>query len=105
MNEFTAAVALAQLEQLDEKVIKRVSIANRLLEIIGNSEILTPQKIPKNYTHSYYTLGCLLNDKFNWQEFRSKFIGMGKGFIPRGLPFNEPAYVKLLLKIDLQRIL
>ena len=32
MNEFTAAVALAQLEQLDEKVIKRVSIANRLLK-------------------------------------------------------------------------
>ena len=54
MNEFTAAVALAQLEQLDEKVIKRVSIANRLLEIIGNSEILTPQKILKLYPFLLY---------------------------------------------------
>ena len=84
MNEFTAAVALAQLEQLDEKVIKRVSIANRLLEIIGNSEILTPQKFLKNYTHSYYTLGCLLNDKFNWQEFLLKIYRVwGRGFLFR----------------------
>ena len=107
MNEFTAAVALAQLEQLDEKVIKRVSIANRLLEIIGNSEILTPQKIPKNYTHSYYTLGCLLNDKFNWQEFRSKFIEYGgEGFYSAwSVPFNEPAYGEITFKNRFARIL
>jgi perosamine synthetase len=100
MNEFTAAVALAQLEQLEEKVIKRVSIANRLLEIIGNSEILTPQKIPKKYTHSYYTLGCLLNDKFNWKEFRSKFIEYGgEGFYSAwSVPFNEPAYNEITFK-------
>lgn len=100
MNEFTAAIALAQLEQLEEKVERRVSIANGILEIIGNSKILTPQKIPYGYTHSYYTFGCLLNENINWYEFRSKFIEFGgEGFYSAwSVPYNEPVYSKITFK-------
>ena len=53
MNEFTAAVALAQLEQLEEKVNKRIENAEALLEVIQDFEVLIPQLVPKSYTHSY----------------------------------------------------
>jgi len=92
MNEFTAAVALAQLEQLEEKVNKRIENAKALLEVIPNFEVLTPQLVPKSYTHSYYTFACKLNEDIEWQLFRKKFNEFGgDGFYSAwSVPYLEP---------------
>lgn len=95
MNEFTAAVALAQVEQMEYKVNKRIENAHALLDLINDYEILIPQKVPKNYTHSYYTLACKLNPDINWQKFRKKFNEYGgEGFYSAwSVPYLEPIMV------------
>lgn len=92
MNEFTAAVALAQLEEIENKVSRRIQNANSLLDLINDFELLTPQKVPDNYTHSYYTLACKLNPSINWQTFRKKFNEFGgEGFYSAwSVPYLEP---------------
>ena len=92
MNEFTAAVALAQLEEIENKVSRRIENANSLLSLINDFEVLTPQKVPTNYTHSYYTLACKLNPYIDWQEFRKKFNEYGgEGFYSAwSVPYLEP---------------
>ncbi len=95
MNEFTAAIALAQLEQLETKVEKRIENAEVLLDLIDDFEVLQPQKTPKNSTHSYYTLACLLNPMIKWQEFREKFNEYGgDGFYSAwSVPYLEPVMI------------
>ena len=104
MNEFTAAVALAQLEQIEEKVSKRIENAASLLDLISDYEILIPQKVPKNYTHSYYTLACKLNPDIDWQRFKDKFNEFGgEGFYSAwSVPYLEPLMVnkKFLKSFD-----
>ncbi len=104
MNEFTAAVALAQLEQIEEKVSKRIENAASLLDLISDYEILIPQKVPKNYTHSYYTLACKLNPEIDWQRFKDKFNEFGgEGFYSAwSVPYLEPLMVnkKFLKSFD-----
>ena len=92
MNEFTAAVALAQLEEIENKVSRRIQNAEALLNLINDFEVLTPQKVPENYTHSYYTLACKLNPLIDWQEFREKFNEFGgEGFYSAwSVPYLEP---------------
>jgi perosamine synthetase len=95
MNEFTAAVALAQVEQLEYKVNKRIENAHALLDLINDYEVLIPQHIPKNYTHSYYTLACKLNPDIDWQKFRKIFNEYGgEGFYSAwSVPYLEPIMV------------
>ena len=95
MNEFTAAIALAQLEQLERKVEKRIENAEVLLDLIDDFEVLQPQKTPKSSTHSYYTLACLLNPMIKWQEFREKFNEYGgDGFYSAwSVPYLEPVMI------------
>ena len=95
MNEFTAAVALAQVEQLEHKVNKRIENAHALLDLINDYEVLIPQNVPKDYTHSYYTLACKLNPDIDWQKFRKKFNEYGgEGFYSAwSVPYLEPIMV------------
>tara|TARA_B100001123_G_C15202769_1_gene984048 strand:- start:73 stop:1257 length:1185 start_codon:yes stop_codon:yes gene_type:complete len=74
MNEFTAAVALAQLEKVEEKVEQRRYVASKFTEVIENFNTLKLQHIPNGYTHSFFTLACTLeNKKIKWEDFRDKF--------------------------------
>jgi perosamine synthetase len=95
MNEFTAAVALAQLEQIEYKVSKRIENAESLLELINDCEILHPQKVPINNTHSYYTLACKLSPSIGWKKFLQKFNeNGGDGFYSAwSVPYLEPLMV------------
>jgi perosamine synthetase len=59
LSEFNAAVALAQLERVDELVEMRVFCANLFIEAMEGCDFLTPQYVPDGYTNSYYTLGVV----------------------------------------------
>jgi len=81
LSEFSAAIALAQFEDLEKKIEMRKSVANLFLQAIGECDYLTPQKVLYNSVHSYYTLGVRYDGDTHmgviWQEFRDKYVELG----------------------------
>lgn len=96
LPEFNAAVALAQLERIDEMVDVRIKVANMFLEVINDSGLFITQKIPLNSTHSYYTLGVRYvgeNMGFaSWKIFRESYVKNGGDGIYGcwSVPYQEP---------------
>ena len=96
LSEFSASIALAQLEDLENKVEKRKQVANMFLDVIKGCDFLTPQYVPENCESSYYTLGVLYNEENNpgcsWQQFRDKFVEFGGDsfYSAWSIPYLEP---------------
>ena len=96
LPEFNAAVALAQLERIDEMVDVRIKVANMFLEVIDDSGLFITQNIPLNSTHSYYTLGVRYvgeNMGFaSWKIFRESYVQNGGDGIYGcwSVPYQEP---------------
>jgi perosamine synthetase len=79
MPELCCAVALAQVENIDALVQKRIN-AGKIFEevIVSQNGPLTTQKIPKHCEHSYWTVAAYLNtDDLSWDDFRNKFREFG----------------------------
>lgn len=96
MPELCSAVALAQLENLNLLVKRRIEVAN-IFNKIAKKYIswFTPQKANYNYKHSYWTWAVLLNIQVvSWKEFYVKFKkNGGDGFYaPWKLTFEEPFF-------------
>jgi perosamine synthetase len=97
LSEFSAAIALAQLERVDEFVELRVKAAEIFIEVMNDTDFLIPQECPKQYTNSYYTLGALYKGKeklgISWIDFRQAYIDNGgDGFYGAcAVPYLEPA--------------
>ena len=100
MNEFSAAIALAQLERVKYFVEKRRQSALSLLNILKNNKYLIPQKIPNNAYSTYYTLAVKLiknnSKKLIWSNFRKKFMEFGGDgiYAASKLIHQEPAIKK-----------
>lgn len=99
MNEFSAAIALAQIERI-KFFIKRRRIAGKAFEelLIGN-KYLIPQRINKKEYSTYYTFAAKLiikNKKINWEKFRKKFMENGGDgiYAASKLLHQEPAVRK-----------
>lgn len=96
LNEFSAAVALAQLETLEGKVSRRKMIAHRFLEEVSKCDFLRPQLVPDDREHSYFTLGLVFSGEeergISWKTFREKYIEFGgDGFYSAwSVPYLEP---------------
>jgi len=96
MPEFNAAIALAQLERIDELVEMRMKSAELFLEAISECNYLIPQKVPEGYTNSYYTLGVIYEGKegigVSWEDFRKEYIKAGGDGIygAWSVPYLEP---------------
>ena len=100
MNEFSAAIALAQCERVKYFVQKRRKAALSLTNILKNNKYLIPQKISKNAYSTYYTLAVKLvksgKKKLNWSNFRKKFMEYGGDgiYAASRLIHQEPAIKK-----------
>ncbi len=96
MPEVCAAVAVAQLERLDEIIQKRKQVAKFYEEVIKNCNWLIPQKTPKDYTHSYWTYTVKYEGEkeidIPWKEFYKTYKEMGgDGFYAAwSVPYLEP---------------
>jgi perosamine synthetase len=95
MPEFIAAVALAQLERVDEFIRLRQLAAARLIDAMAEAPYLTPQRAPEGYVNSYYTLGVAFDEDLagtTWKEFRRIFVDEGgEGFYGCwAVPYLEP---------------
>ncbi|MBT5758769.1 MAG: DegT/DnrJ/EryC1/StrS family aminotransferase [Candidatus Marinimicrobia bacterium] len=77
MPEICAAIGLAQLENLDEKVARRVKIAAMYDEVLKGIDWIVPQKVPENTKSAYwtYTIKYLGKEKMgvSWEDFYRKF--------------------------------
>jgi perosamine synthetase len=77
-SDLCGAVALAQLEHLDELVEMRVIAAKHLLEAAKGCDWLKPQHVPSECEHSYWTCVFVLDtERIGWTDFRKKFMELG----------------------------
>ena len=96
ISELCAAVALAQLERLEELVAWRIEIARLYDEVVRSCDWLVPQAVPEGYQHSYWTYVVKLenNGAFSWYDFRKKYMELGGDGIYSAWQLNylEPAF-------------
>jgi len=96
MNEFSAAVALAQLERVVELVDLRKKSAELFIDVMKSCDYLIPQYTPDYSVNSYYTLGVVYEGMdsigISWQDFRRKYVELGgDGFYGAwSVPYLEP---------------
>lgn len=100
MPEFTAAVAFAQLERVDQLVELRKKTAEIFLDAISECEYLIPQENLPGTENSYYAIGMTYEGEgaigVPWAEFRKTYVDMGgDGFYGAwSVPYLEPVMTK-----------
>jgi len=96
LPEFNAAVALSQLERVDELVEMRIKSARMFMDAMSYCDYLIPQKTPEGSTNSYYTLGVIYRGDesigASWKEFRKAYIRNGGDgiYAAWSVPYLEP---------------
>lgn len=96
MPELCAAVALAQLERMDELVACRTTAGRLLEQATASCDWLVPQHTPEGYEHSYWTFVARLEADAGlaWRDFRSAFVSCGGHgmYAAWQLSYLEPAF-------------
>lgn len=96
MPEICCAVALAQVERLEELVKARITAAKLYAEAVRGCRWLTPQKVPRGYKHSYWTYALKIGEDspVSWHDFRKKYIEFGGDGIYAAwqLSYLEPVF-------------
>ena len=96
LSEFSAAIAFAQLENVQELVDLRIKSAEILIDAMIDFNFMKPQYTPNDRINSYYTLGVnYLGQEekgVSWDYFRKKYISNGgDGFYGAwSVPYLEP---------------
>jgi len=96
MGEINSAIALAQLERIEEIVDLRIKSAEIFLEVIKECDYLIPQKIPSDRTSSFWSVPVIYNGEekigVSWYDFRKKYIEFGGDGIYSTwkVPYMEP---------------
>jgi perosamine synthetase len=103
LPEICAAMALSQLERLDEFVRKRIEVAELYGEAVQDCRWLKPQKTPKGFVNSYWTYAMKLegDDRgISWHVFRKTYLGEGGDpfYAAWKLTYMEPALSRVRFK-------
>jgi len=97
MNEVSAAVGLAQLERITEKVSQRQAVAEMFLDAVKDCPWIVPQVTPDGFENSYYTVAVAYHGGeqrgVSWKEFYHRYVDAGgDGFYGACMiPYLEPA--------------
>lgn len=101
MPELCCAVALAQVENIEALVKRRMDVAQLFTEAVtGFEEWFTPQKVGPEYVNSYWTWVARLKSKSpTWHQFRDRFQELGGDGVYAAwkLTYLEPMFEKLNL--------
>ena len=95
LPELCAAVALAQLERLEELVGQRQAVAHLYDEAVKGCTWLKPQLVPEGYVHVHWTYVLKLEtDDIDWVAFRRKYMELGGDGIYAAwkLTYQEPVF-------------
>ncbi len=111
MPEFTAAVAYAQLERVDELVKLRQDTAKLFMDVMTQEcDYLIPQYTPEGYENTYYSLGVVYEGEektgVSWEDFRKTYVEMGgDGFYGAwSVPYLEPMIADIVFAKRLPEI-
>ena len=102
LPEIACAVALAELERVDELVAMRCLCAQALADVVRECDSLIPQAVPDGYTHTYWTYMVKLDrDDIDWADFRRAFVDRGgDGFYGAYCPAHlEEVFANLTVAI------
>jgi len=83
LSEFSSAIALAQLENLDRNIEYRTEATELFLDVIKNTncDYLVPQKTPENCKHTWWTVPILYKGEesigVSWKDFRAEYVKQG----------------------------
>ena len=99
LNEFSAAIALAQFEKVKKFLNLRRKMGNKIFKEAKKTNYLIPQKINKTAYSTFYTAAVKLkeNSRISWKKFKEKFIFFGGRdgiYAPAQLLHDEPAIKK-----------
>lgn len=106
MPELCAAVALAQVERMDELVQRRMDVGALFMDVIKDCEWMVGQKTPDHCTNSYWAFVARMeNPDITWHQFRDAFLENGgdgvyaawkltylEPMFAKGAPVQHPAY-------------
>jgi perosamine synthetase len=101
MPELCAAVALAQLERIDELVERRVAVARLFDQVVRACPWLVPQQVGPGCTHSFWTYVARIDRAdVGWRDFRDAFVSLGGDGIYAAwkLTYLEPLFQSLSLR-------
>lgn len=104
MSELTSAVALGQLERLDDLVQNRIRSAKIFDSVAKKSSMLKPQAEPEGYVNSHWAYSVLLDTKnpgTDWYKFRDSFQkNGGDGYYAAWkLTYMEPYFQQQVSKM------
>lgn len=101
MPELCCAVALAQIENINDLVERRIQVANLFNDAIkGYEDWFVPQEVGHDYGHSYWTwVARLEREDITWNQFRDKFVGLGGDgvYATWKLTYLEPMFQEMNL--------
>ena len=101
MPELCCAVALAQLENIDDLVQRRVEVAHLFAKASeGYENWFIPQKVDSDYGNSYWTWVVKLDHpNISWLQFRDRFMEFGGDGIYAAwkLTYLEPMFQEFSL--------
>jgi perosamine synthetase len=95
MPELCAAVALAQMENIDWLVNRRIEVGELFNSVAEGSSVLKPQHNPPGYKNSYWTWVAEINrPEIKWHEFRDRFLSFGGDSVYAAwkLTYMEPMF-------------
>ena len=105
MSELQAAVALAQLERIDELVGNRIEVAKIFDEAIEGTDLLRRQHGPEDVSNSYWSYSLVLNtdhpekDLYIFRDLFQKNGGDGY-YAAWKLSYNEPLFQNIVQGMD-----
>ena len=100
MPELCAAVALAQLENIDDLVNRRIEVATLFTLAAQGIEWFVPQRVGPEYKNSYWTWVARLDrPDISWHAFRDRFLDNGGDGVYAAwkLTYLEPMFQEMKL--------
>jgi dTDP-4-amino-4,6-dideoxygalactose transaminase len=96
LTNLAAAIGIAQLEQLESWIAKRIETANMYKEAFKELDFLQIPFVPKHSRHVFhqYTLRVSPNERENFIKYLSK-NGVGSGIYYKTVMYNQPFYKQL----------
>ena len=103
LPEIASAVALAELERIDDLHFMRTYSAGAFEQVVRGCKWLVPQKTPEGYVNAYWDYAVrIMRDDIVWSKFLSTFIELGgDGFYGSYQPAHlEPIFANLNKAVD-----
>lgn len=100
LSDVCSAVALGQVERLEELVGLRQKSAAFFADAVKDAPFLTPQKIGEEYESSFWAFVAKINDdSIGWKTFRDKYMELGGDGIYAAwkLTYQEPMFRNMTL--------